>query len=152
MKILPAVLMLACAPLAVGNSNPGYPGGKLARFVLEKLDVTTLPQELRPGHAKGKKTLEQYSFVPVAITESEAVLRNAAGPSEIVIRILEQRGSGIYVCARHRQNGTSNADFQRVLLLEQKGANGLLKGKESYREFASCPDIGGDDDLQTRTN
>lgn len=102
-KILPAVLMLACAPLAVGNSNPGYPSGKLAQFVVEKLDVTTLPQELRPGQAKGKKTLEQYWFVPVAITESEAVLRNAAGPSEIVIRVLEQRASGIYVCARRRQ-------------------------------------------------
>lgn len=97
--------MLACAPL--GNSNPGYPSGKLAQFVVEKLDVTTLPQEHRPGQAKGKKTLEQYCFVPVAITESEAVLRNAAGPSEIVIRVLEQRASGIYVCARHRQKRRS---------------------------------------------
>jgi len=30
-----------------------------------------------------------------------------------------------------------------VFLLKMKNANGLLKGKETWKEFDSCPVIGG---------
>lgn len=149
MKILCAALVLACASLAAGNSRPAHPSDKIAQFVVQNLDANTLPQELRPKLEKGKKTLEQYGFVPVTIGETEAVLGESKALSKIVIRILEQRGSEIYVCAQRRQASAPQGEFQCVLLLKRKDSNGLLKSKESWREFASCPSIGGAPDWQT---
>jgi hypothetical protein len=59
------------------------------------------------------------------------------------IKVLDQRSSGIYVCvAEPGQNG-GEAKTQSVVLLKMKDPNSLLKGRESFREFASCPVIGG---------
>jgi len=33
--------------------------------------------------------------------------------------------------------------MQRVVLLKLKDPNGLLKGRESWKEFDGCPAIGG---------
>ena len=66
--------------------------------------------------------------------------------TQISIRILEQEASGIYVCAGNTGKDESNGHIQRVLLLKLKESNGLLKSKESSKEFNGCPVIGGTDD------
>ena len=43
MKLFCGVMALACVPAAVGGNNVPYPKEKVAEFVVEKLDVTTLP-------------------------------------------------------------------------------------------------------------
>ena len=54
MKML-AVAALPYAPLAMARENPSYPREKFAAFVVEKLDVTTLPSAYRPKKENGKK-------------------------------------------------------------------------------------------------
>jgi hypothetical protein len=51
------------------------------------------------------------------------------------------------VCfAEPSQNG-GEAKTQRVFLLKRKDSNALLKGHESFREFAACPVIGRSDSM-----
>jgi hypothetical protein len=38
----------------------------------------------------------------------------------------------------------NSGPIQRVLLLKLKNANGLLKARESSKEFSGCPVLGGD--------
>ena len=56
MKWMFAVAAPAYAPLGTARENAAYPNEKLAAFVLEKLDVTSLPSSYRPKQEKGKKT------------------------------------------------------------------------------------------------
>jgi hypothetical protein len=58
---------------------------------------------------------------------------------------LEQNKSGIYVCLNGQAQKQSGSQIQRVFLLKLKNGNGLLKGRESWKEFDSCPVIGGAD-------
>ena len=39
---------LACAPLALAERDVAYPNENVAAFVVEKLDMTSLPSEIRP--------------------------------------------------------------------------------------------------------
>lgn len=41
--------------------------------------------------------------------------------------------------------------FQRVFLLTLKNGDGLLKGWESWKEFDSCPAIGGSENDSAAT-
>ena len=87
------------------------------QFVLERLDVTSLPSAFRPKKEKAKKT------------------------------VLDHTSKGIYVCfAEPGQNG-SEAKTQGAFLLKTKDSNALLKGHESFREFAACPVIGVSDSM-----
>src|SRR5215469_16120381 len=56
MKIKPmfAVAALAYAPLAVAGANVDYPREKVAAFIVEKLDLTSLPLAYRPKLEKRK--------------------------------------------------------------------------------------------------
>jgi len=143
MKLLCGVMALACVPVALAGNSVPYPKEKLAEFVVEKLDVTTLPSAIRPKRVKGKKTFGDYGYVTRQLDEKEALVEAAPGGSQINIRILEQKASGIYVCVEGPGQDASSENFQRVFLLKLKNADGLLKGRESWKEFASCPAIGG---------
>ncbi len=57
-KVLLAVVALSYSPLAVARNEAAYPKENVAAFVVEKLDLTSLPSEFRPKKEKGKKTLE----------------------------------------------------------------------------------------------
>jgi len=143
MKLLCGVMALACVPVALAGSNLPYPKEKVAEFVVEKLDVTTLPSAIRPKRVKGKKTFGDYGYVTRQLDEKEAFVEAAPGGSQINIRILEQKASGIYVCDEGPGQDASSENFQRVFLLKLKNADGLLKGRESWKEFDGCPVIGG---------
>ena len=48
----------------------------------------------------------------------------------------------INVCIAEPQQKDGGAKTQIVILLKRNDSNALLKGRESWREFASCPVIG----------
>jgi hypothetical protein len=143
MKIFCGVMILASASVALaGNSAPAYPTEKVAEFVVEKLDVTTLPYAMRPKKDKGKKTFSDYGYATRQVEEDEALVEATPG-RRVAIRVLAQEEAGIYVCVDGRGKNASDGRIQRVLLLQLKGSDGLLKGRESSKDFNSCQVIGG---------
>ena len=78
------------------------------------------------------------------LDEKEALVEATAEGSQINIRILEQKTSGIYVCVGGPAKNVSGGQIQRVFLLKLKNSSGLLKGRESSKEFDGCPVIGVD--------
>ncbi len=55
MRVMSTAFLLVCVPLAVARSDEAYPKEKLAEFVVEKLDVTSIPPAIRPKQEKEKK-------------------------------------------------------------------------------------------------
>ncbi len=144
-KVLLAVLALSYAPLVVAGNEAAYPKEKVAAFVVEKMDLTSLPSAFRPKKEKGKKTLADYGFMAQKMDENEAVIEAAGGVRRLAIKILDQKSSGIYVCIAEPGENGGATKAQSVVLLKRKKPNELLKGRESFREFAACPVIGGSD-------
>ena len=121
-----------------------YPTEKVAAFVVEKLDAASLPTSMRPKKEKGKHTLADYGYTEKKLDDDEAILEAAGEGRRLSFKVLEQKPSGIYVCVSALgQDRETKA--QSVVLLRWKDSASLLKGHESFREFASCPAIGGDD-------
>jgi len=143
MKVVSGVFLLVCMPLAVAKSDNAYPKEKVGEFVVAKLDVTTIPSAIRPKREKGKKTFGDYGYVTRKVEEKAVLVEAPLGHSQIAISILEESKSGIYVCLNGQGENESRGRTQRVFLLKLKNANGLLKGRESWKEFDGCPVIGG---------
>ena len=144
-RLLLAVVALSYAPLGVAGNKAEYPTEKVAEFVIEKLDLTSLPSTFRPKREKGKKTFADYGFTAQRVGENEAVIEAAGGVKRLAIKVLDQKSSGIYVCVAEPGEKGGPAKTQSVILLKSKDANALLKGRESWREFAACAVIGGSD-------
>jgi len=145
MKLLYGTIVLACTPLLLAGNDAVYPTEKIASFVIEKVDVTTRPSTLRPKR-EGKKTFGDYGYVARELDEKKALLDPPQRGSQISIEVLEAQNSGIYVCMNSQSQNESGGRFQRVLLLKLKSANALLKGREAWKEFDSCPVICGGED------
>ena len=145
MKVMSGVILLACVPLAVANGDAAYPKEKVAEFVVEKLDVTSIPSAIGPKRVKGKRTFSDYGYVTQKVDENEALVEAPQGNSQVGINILQEDKSGIYVCLNARAQTQGGAQIQRVLVLKLKNTDGLLKSRESFKEFDSCPVIGGED-------
>jgi hypothetical protein len=142
MKLIFVAAALSCAPLAIAGDKAAYPTENVAQFVVEKLDVTSLPSAFRPKKEKAKKTFAEYGFTARKLDENDAIIEAAHGLSTLAIKVLDQTSKGIYVCfADPSQNG-GEPKTQSVVLLKRKDPNALLKGHESFREFAACPVIG----------
>jgi hypothetical protein len=144
-KVLLALVALSYAPLAVAEDEAAYPREKVAAFVVEKLDLTSLPSAFRPKKEKGKKTFADYGFTAQKVDENEAMIEAAGGVRRLAIKVLDQKSSGIYVCIAEPGENGSDTQAQSVVLLKRKNPNALLRGRESFREFAECPVIGGSD-------
>jgi hypothetical protein len=145
MKLLCGLMVLACAPVALAGNGAAIPKEKVAGFVAEKLDVTTLPSAIRPKPAKKKKTFGDYGYVTRVLDEKQILAEATPGGAQIHIRILELKASAIYVCVEGQGPKATSGQIQRVVLLKMKNANGFLKGRESSRQFDVCPAIGDDD-------
>jgi hypothetical protein len=143
MKMICGVVILACVPVAIAGTHSVSPNGKLAEFVVEKLDVTSFPSAIRPKAVKGKKTFSDYGYITQKIDDREALVKAPQGSSQISISILEESQAGIYVCVSGKTQDQSGGSIQRVYLLKEKNADGLLKGREASKEFGGCPVIGG---------
>ena len=144
-KALLASAALSCAPLAAGGNNAAYPSEKVAEFVVAKLDLNTPPSAFRPKKEKGKRTFADYGFTAQRTDESEAIVQSPDGARRLAIKVLDQQSSGIYVCMAEPGQNKAETKTQSVVLLKRKDPNGLLKGRESFREYAACPVIGGSD-------
>jgi hypothetical protein len=142
MKVLCGLIVLTCASLALARNNAAYPMQKVAEFLVEKLDITTLPPEIQPKPEKGKKIFEDYGYVTRKLDENEVLLEAPNGGSQIAIRVLEQTAHGIYVCVDAQGLSTRNGHIQRMRLLERKDASVLLQSRESWKEVDGCPAIG----------
>jgi hypothetical protein len=70
-KVLLAVVLLSYAPLVMAGNEAAYPKEKVAAFVIEKLDLTSLPSALRPKKEKGKKTFADYGFTVHTVDEAK---------------------------------------------------------------------------------
>ena len=138
-KIALALAALSCAPLTVAGDKAAYPREKVAEFIVEKLDITSLPAAIRPKKEKGKKTFADYGFTARRVDENEAVIEAAGGVERLAIKVLDQKSSGIYVCVAEPGENGGQAKTQSVLLLKRNDPRALLKGRESFREFAACP-------------
>jgi hypothetical protein len=146
MKLLCGIIVLTCVPLALARNDVAYPSEKVTEFLVEKLDVTTLPSGIRPKREKGKKTFGDYGYVTRKVDEKEVLLETPHGGSQIAIRLLEQDASGIYACVEAQGESASDGHIQRVRLLKRKDADALLKSRESGKEFNGCPAVGGEAD------
>jgi hypothetical protein len=145
MKVMCGLFLLVCMPLAVAKSDKAYPREKLAEFVVDKLDVTSMPSAIQPKRVKGKKTFGDYGYITRKLDDNEALIEAPQGRPQITISILEENKSEIYVCLKGQAQNQSTRQIQLVFLLKLKNGNGLLKGRESWKEFDSCPVIGGAD-------
>jgi hypothetical protein len=137
--LFPAIA-LVCAPLAFANKDAAYPVENVPEFVFKKLDVTSLPAAVRPKTEKRKKTFVDYGYQSAASGEKEIVISAPSG-SQIKLRILEQSEKGIYACVTDKAPTSGEVRAQRVVLLKRKDVNGLLKGKDTFKEFDRCPAI-----------
>jgi hypothetical protein len=144
-KVLLAAMALSCAPLAAGGNNAAYPSEKVAEFVVAKLDLNSLPSAFRPRKEKGKKTFADYGFKARMVDQSEAIVEAPSPGKGLKIKVLDQKPSGIYVCIVEPGQNKAETKTQSVVLLKRKDPNSLLKGHESFREYAACPVIGGSD-------
>ena len=144
MKMLCGIIVLVSASVAVANNTAPLPKDKVTKFVVENLDVTTLPAGIRPKRDHGKKTFSDYGYVATSLDENQVVVATPTG-TQINIKILEQKSSEIYVCVTGPDENASNGKIQRVFLLKVKNSGSLLKGRESWKEFDACPVLGGTD-------
>jgi hypothetical protein len=148
MKIICGVLALATASVAMANKTPSIPKDEVTKYVVENLDVTTLPSGLRPKRDHEKKTFRDYGFLVSSLEENKAIVATPAG-SRINITLLQQKSSAVYVCVANSASSATSDQLQRVFLIKVKGAGKLLRGRESWREFDGCPVIGGTDNEST---
>ena len=144
MKILLGMIALASASVALANNTASYPKDKVTAYVVENLDVTTLPSGIRPKSDHGKKTFNDYGYVTSSLDENQAVVATSEG-TQINIKLLEQKSSKVYVCVAAPSGNASSGKIQRVFLVTLKNSGSLLKGRESWKEFDACPVMGGTD-------
>ena len=143
-KLVLALAALSYAPLVEAGNEAAYPKEKIASFVVEKMDLSSLPSAFRPKKEKGKKTLADYGFMAQRMDENEAIIEAPGGVRKLAIKVLDQKSSGIYVCVAEPGENGGETKTQSVVLLKRKNSSALLKGRESFREFAACPAIGSD--------
>ena len=111
--------------------------------MVDKLDVTSLPSAYRPKKQKGKKTLADYGYKVDKLQEREVLVAEVGGTNKLSIRILQEDPIGIYTCMAQGIGDGHDPKMQSVIFLKRKGPNELLKGRETWMEFDSCPVIGG---------
>jgi hypothetical protein len=144
-RVVLALVALSCASLTVAGDKDVYPRERVAEFIVEKLDVTSLPAAIRPKKDKGKKTFADYGFTAQGADEGETLIQAPGGARKLAIKVLDQGSSGIYVCVTEPGQIAGHAKLQTVVLLKRNAPNALLRGRESWREFASCPVVGAAD-------
>lgn len=144
MKLIVAAALLCYVPFTTAGEKETYPTEKIAAFVVDNFDVTSLPSVLRPKKEKGKKTFADYGYTTQNLDDKKALEALSAGDM-LSITILQQNRSGIYACVAKVVQDQSDPTAQSVILIKRQKSGALLKGSESSREFDSCPHLPADD-------
>src|SRR5215469_8168572 len=84
-KVFLTVVALCYTRLMVAENKTDYPKERIAEFVIEKLDITSLPSAFRPKKEKGKKTFADYGFTAQSVGENEAIIEAAGGVRKLAI-------------------------------------------------------------------
>src|SRR6266851_8661922 len=114
-----AFTALSCVPLTVAGDKAAYSRReKTAEFIVEKLDINSLPAAIRPKKEKGRKTFADYGFTTQRVDENEATIQAVSGARKLSIKVLDQRRSGIYVCVTEPGQNTGEIKTQSVVLLK----------------------------------
>jgi uncharacterized protein YpuA (DUF1002 family) len=142
-KVVVAFAALAYASVVLAGNNAAYPKEKVAAFVVGNLDLTSLPSTIRPKKEKGKKTLADYGYTAQTVQDNDVIIEAPGSVRTLSIKVLDQKPSGIYACVAVSEQKGGEPKAQSVLLLKRYDSTALLKGSFSWREFASCPVIGG---------
>jgi hypothetical protein len=79
MKVMSGVFLLVCMPVAVPKSDEAYPKERVAEFVVERLDVTSIPSAIRPKREKRKKTFGDYGYVTRKLADNKALVEAPQG-------------------------------------------------------------------------
>jgi len=137
-KITLVAAMLGYMPWVMASERGSYPTERVATFVVDNLDVTSLPSVFRTKKEKGKKTFADYGYTTQNLDDKKALEALSAGHL-LSIRILEGSPSGIYACVAKVAQDGSNPTAQNVIVIKKKESSTLLKASETSREFASCP-------------
>jgi hypothetical protein len=114
MKLLYGVIVLAFAPLVFAGNGARYPSEKIAAFVFEKVDVTTLPSAIRPKKIKNKKTFGDYGYVAREV-EKKALLDRRKAPKPRLKYKTQKRNCGVnsQASGKERQSSTGAAKAKR---------------------------------------
>ena len=144
-NVLVALVALSCVPLGSARNKSAYPDENVAQFVVDKLDLTSLPSAFRPKREKGKKTLLDYGFQSRNVHENDAVITDANGANTLSLKVLGHTSTGIFVCIAQVGAKADTPASESVVLLKWNDSEGSLKVHASFREFAECPAIGGGD-------
>jgi hypothetical protein len=131
--------------LSFAGSKAAYPKEKVTRFVIEQLDVRSLSSAFQLEKVKGKRTFADYGFTPLALNDNDAVVASATGTEKLIITVLQQKSSGIYICIAEPEEENSVAKTQSVIVLKRNDPSALLKARESSRKVPTCPTIGAGD-------
>ena len=78
MKLLYGALVLVCTPLVIAGNDAAYPTEKLAAFVVDKVDVTTLPSAIREVGQR-EKGVRRLRICGARARRKESTSRSAAG-------------------------------------------------------------------------
>jgi hypothetical protein len=78
-KLTIAAAMLGYMPWAAADEKVSYPTERVATFVVDNLDVTSLPSVFRAKKEKGKKTFADYSYTTHSLEDKKALVETSSG-------------------------------------------------------------------------
>src|SRR5215469_14138118 len=108
LELMLVAAMLGYMPSATAGDKISYPKERVAAFVVDNLDVTSLPSVFRTKKEKGKKTFADYGYTTKKLDDREALVEGMNGGHVLSIRILEENTSGTYACvAKLDQDGNN---------------------------------------------
>src|SRR5215468_7842316 len=119
-KVVLGIAALSCAPFPTMGNSALYPTERVTEFVIEKLDLTSLPAPFDLHKEKGKKTFADYHFTTQKLEDSAVALQTSGGEAALSLKILDQQPSGIFVCVSEAKQPGGAAKTQRVLFVKRK--------------------------------
>src|SRR5258708_14640354 len=119
-KLVLALAALSGGPLVAAGNEAAYHKEKIASFVVEKMDLTSLHFGFGQKKEKGKKTLADYGFTAQRMDENGAIIEAPGGMRKLAIKVLDQKSSGIYVCVAEPGENGGETKTQSVVLLKRK--------------------------------
>ena len=143
-NVLIALVAFSCVPLASARNKSAFPDENLAQFVVEKLDLTSLPSAFRPKREKGKKSFVDFGFQLQNVRENDAVIAGGNGAKSLSLKVLNRAATGFFVCIAQAGAKGDTTAAQSVVLLKWNDRDASLKAHATFREFSACPAIGGD--------